>query len=108
MFSTATVGRPGTCLPRWRAIAREHGSKPPPAVKPTTMRIGLPSKNFGWPSAVAAARMAAKSRAAATRPRLVKEHALQPGDHGRLELEEPLDRLLQLLAGQRLDLELGL
>src|SRR5262245_17670808 len=110
MFSTMTAGRPGTCLPRWRAIAREYVSKPPPAVKATTMRMVLPSKNLGWPSAVPATRSAARATSIrlplppggeGSGPRLVKEHALEPGDHGRLELEEPLDHLLHLLAGQR-------
>src|SRR5262245_39724282 len=51
MFSTWIEGLPGMCLLMCRPIAREWASKPPPAEKPTMMRMGLHSKNFSCPKA---------------------------------------------------------
>src|SRR5262245_54158111 len=51
IFSTWMEGLPGMCLLMCRPIAREWASKPPPAEKPTMMRMVLPSKNFSCPKA---------------------------------------------------------
>src|SRR5215510_12377558 len=51
MFSTWIEGLPAMCLLMCRAIAREWASKPPPAEKPTMMRMVLPSKNLSCPKA---------------------------------------------------------